>query len=59
METIFNYPGIGQAFSQAIGQRDYYVVTGILLFTSVVIIVVNLIADLLYSIIDPRIRRSA
>lgn len=59
METIFNYPGIGQAFSQAIGQRDYYVVTGILLFTSVIIIVVNLVADLLYSIIDPRIRRSA
>lgn len=57
MESIFNYPGIGQAFSTSIGQRDYYVVLGILLFTSMIIIGVNLIADLLYSIIDPRVRR--
>jgi peptide/nickel transport system permease protein len=59
MESIFNYPGIGQAFSQAIVQRDYYVVQGILLFVSVIVIGVNLIADTIYSQIDPRVRRSA
>ena len=58
MESIFNYQGIGLAFSQAIGDRDYYLVQGILLFISVIIIAVNLVADLLYSVIDPRIRRS-
>lgn len=59
MESIFNYQGIGLAFSQAIGDRDYYLVQGILLFISVIIIAVNLVADLLYSIIDPRVRRGA
>ncbi len=59
MESIFNYPGIGLAFSQAIVERDYYVVQGILLFVSVIVIGVNLIADTIYSIVDPRIRRSA
>ncbi len=59
MESIFNYPGIGQAFSQAIAERDYYVVQGILLFVSVIVIGVNLVADTIYSLIDPRIRRSA
>ncbi|MCK7485925.1 MAG: ABC transporter permease subunit [Bacillus subtilis] len=59
MESIFNYPGIGQAFSQAIAERDYYVVQGILLFVSVIVIGVNLVADMIYSLIDPRIRRSA
>ena len=59
MESIFNYPGIGQAFSLYIGQRDYFMIIGILLFESFILIVANLIADSLYSIIDPRIRRSA
>lgn len=59
MESIFNYPGIGQAFSLYIGQRDYFMIIGILLFESFILILANLIADSLYSIIDPRIRRSA
>lgn len=59
MESIFNYPGIGLAFSQAIAERDYYVVQGILLFVSAIVIGINLIADTIYSFIDPRIRRSA
>ena len=58
IEIIFSYPGIGQELSTAIGQRDYYVVQGILLFISIIVIGVNLIVDLLYSFLDPRIRRS-
>jgi peptide/nickel transport system permease protein len=57
MESIFNYPGIGQQFSIFIGRRDYFVVMGILIFISVIVIIVNLIADTIYSLIDPRIRR--
>lgn len=59
MESIFNYPGIGQAFSLYVGQRDYFMIVGILLFESAILVFANLVADSLYSVIDPRIRRSA
>ena len=58
MESVFNYPGIGMELSARIGSRDYFVVQGILFFTSSVVIFVNLITDSIYSIIDPRVRRS-
>lgn len=57
MENVFNYPGIGQQFSIAIVQKEYFMIVGILFFTSFIVILVNLIADSLYSVIDPRIRR--
>ncbi len=59
MESIFNYPGIGQAFSLYIAQRDYFMIVGILLFESFILVLANLVADSMYSLIDPRIRRSA
>lgn len=59
MENIFNYPGIGQQFSIYIGQREYFMILGILLFESAIIILANLITDSLYAIIDPRIRKGA
>ncbi|NLV29270.1 MAG: ABC transporter permease, partial [Erysipelotrichaceae bacterium] len=59
MESIFNYPGLGQAYGGYIGQRDYFMIIGILFFTSFIIIIANIIADSLYSIIDPRIRRDS
>lgn len=59
IESIFNYPGLGLQLSVYISQRDYYVVVGILFFTSVIIIVANFIADSVYSLIDPRVRRDA
>ena len=58
MESIFNYPGLGQAFSLYIAQRDYFMIVGILFFESAILVIANLIADSMYSIIDPRIRRS-
>lgn len=57
MESVFNYPGIGQQFSIFIVQKEYFMIIGILFFTSAIIIFVNLIADSIYSLIDPRIRR--
>lgn len=57
MENIFNYPGIGQQFSIYIAAREYFMILGILFFQSVLIVFANLIADSIYSLIDPRIRR--
>lgn len=57
MESIFNYPGLGLQFSTYIAQRDYFMIIGILFFESVVLVFANLVADSLYSVIDPRIRR--
>lgn len=59
MESIFNYPGIGQQLNIAIGRRDYFIVQGLFVFISSVVILVNLIADTMYSMLDPRVRRGA
>jgi dipeptide transport system permease protein len=55
-ETIFSWPGIGKWMIDAIGHRDYSVVQGGLLVIAVIVMVVNLIVDLLYAVINPRIR---
>lgn len=57
MESVFNYPGIGSAITERIARRDFFVVQGILLFSSGIMIFANLVADLLYSVVDPRVRR--
>jgi len=57
-ETIFSWPGVGTYFITAIRSFDYPVVMAVLLLSSVFVIVGNLLADLLYMIIDPRIKRS-
>lgn len=58
IENIFNYPGIGQLLSGYIVGREYFMIVGILFFTSSITILANLITDMLYSVIDPRVRRS-
>ena len=55
-ETVFAWPGIGRLFVQAMFARDYPVLMGILLMGSVTVIVFNLLADLVYGVLDPRIR---
>ena len=59
IESIFSYPGLGLQLATYIGARDYFVVVGILFFTSVVIILANLVADLVYPLVDPRVRRGS
>lgn len=54
-ETIFAWPGIGRLNYDAVLNRDYPVVMGVLLVTAIIILISNLIADILYVIIDPRI----
>jgi peptide/nickel transport system permease protein len=55
-ETIFSWPGIGRLTLQAINSRDYPLVQGCFLAISVTYIVVNLLTDLVYTLVDPRIR---
>jgi len=55
-ETIFAWPGIGRMFVQAMFARDYPLLMGILLLGPVMVMVFNLIADVLYGVLDPRIR---
>ena len=55
-ETIFSWPGIGKAMVDSISRRDYPAVQGGLLMIAAVVMMVNLIVDLLYGLINPRIR---
>lgn len=55
-ETIFNIPGIGQMIIDSVERRDYAVIQGVVLFVTVAYVVINLVIDLLYVIIDPRVR---
>jgi peptide/nickel transport system permease protein len=56
VEIVFTYPGLGRLVVLAVQRRDYPLVQGALLLTSVIYVAVNLAVDLLYSIFDPRIR---
>ena len=55
-ESVFNYPGIGTLLIQAIEQRDYGIIQGIILFISLIFMFVNLFVDIIYAFLDPRIR---
>jgi dipeptide transport system permease protein len=55
-ETIFSWPGIGKWMVDSVFKRDYQVVQGGLMLIAAVIMVVNLIVDVLYGFINPRIR---
>src|SRR5262249_10309486 len=55
-ETIFSWPGIGRWVYESIGARDYTIVQGASLFIAVLVVVVNLVTDLLYAAVDPRIK---
>jgi peptide/nickel transport system permease protein len=55
-ETVFAWPGIGRMFVQAMYARDYPLLMGILLIGSVMVLVFNLVADIVYGVLDPRIR---
>ena len=56
IEQIFNLPGIGKLFIQAVAARDYPVIQAIVMFIAFVVLLANLVVDLLYAWLDPRIR---
>ncbi len=55
-ETVFTWPGMGRLFLDSLNYRDYPVVMGILVFSAILVLIGNLLADLLYAVADPRIR---
>ncbi|MEM4613556.1 MAG: ABC transporter permease [Ignisphaera sp.] len=55
-ETVFAWPGMGSLLYDSIRLRDYPVILGIFIYGSIIIIIANLIVDLLYGLLDPRIR---
>jgi peptide/nickel transport system permease protein len=57
-ETIFSWPGIGRLLIQAVSANDYPVIQGITLLCSILFVLINFVVDILYLIIDPRIRYS-
>jgi peptide/nickel transport system permease protein len=54
-ETIFSWPGMGLAYIQAVRSFDYPVLMGILVIAALIVVIANLVADILYAIVDPRI----
>jgi oligopeptide transport system permease protein len=56
IETMFSFPGMGRAYVQAIGQRDYSMIMGTTLLYALLVAIANLSVDLVYVFIDPRIR---
>jgi peptide/nickel transport system permease protein len=58
VEVVFSWPGIGNLLFLSIGQRDYPVILGVMLFVSVVFVLLNLAVDLMHAVLDPRVRTS-
>jgi peptide/nickel transport system permease protein len=58
-ETVFTWPGMGRLFLDSVSNRDYPVVMGMLMFTACMVLLGSLLADLCYSVADPRIKAGA
>lgn len=56
VESVFNWPGLGRLLFESIGARDYPVLLGIFLVVTVTVVIANLVTDILYTYLDPRIR---
>jgi peptide/nickel transport system permease protein len=59
IEGIFDYPGMGRLLFEAVGNRDYPLMQALFLFTTVGVLLANLFADMLYGVLDPRVRKGA
>ena len=55
-ETVFTWPGMGRLFLDSLGYRDYPVVMGMLMFSAILVLIGNLMADIVVAFVDPRIR---
>jgi peptide/nickel transport system permease protein len=59
IETVFSRQGIGRLISDALAMKDLYVIQGVILFSAIVYVVMNMLVDLSYSLLDPRIRKAS
>lgn len=57
-ETVFAWPGLGGLFVSSVQYQDYPVLSGIFLFAAIAVVLANLITDILYAVVDPRVRSS-
>ena len=57
-ETVFSWPGMGRLYYDGVNDRDYFLLMGILFIGSILVVFMNLVADVVYAIADPRIRYS-
>jgi peptide/nickel transport system permease protein len=58
VEYVFNYPGLSGMLVDSVNARDYPAVVGIVLVISILFVTLNLVIDLLYGALDPRVRRA-
>ena len=58
IETVFVLPGVGQLVVRSLYNRDLPVIQGLILYVAVVYVVINLVVDILYTYLDPRLRPS-
>ena len=56
IEKVFSIPGLGRYFVNAIGDRDYAVTLGLTIFVGAMIIICNLVVDIIYAFVDPRVK---
>jgi peptide/nickel transport system permease protein len=56
IETIFSWPGMGSLYLEGVQDRDYSLVMGITLILATVVLLANLLTDIAYAVIDPRVR---
>ena len=57
-EQVFSWPGLGNLMLKSISSRDYPVIMGVTIITAVAVLVFNLLTDLIYGVLDPRIRHN-
>ena len=55
-ETVFSLPGVGQLVVSSVLRRDYPVIQGVILMVATVYVIINLVVDLLYFLVDPRVK---
>ena len=55
-ETIFSWPGVGQIAYESVGRRDYAMIQGVVLYGAALFVFINLAVDVLYAVLDPRVR---
>jgi peptide/nickel transport system permease protein len=56
IEKIFAWPGMGRLFIEALGNRDYQILMGITMITAILVLIGNILADILYAMMDPRVK---
>jgi len=59
MEMVFSYPGVGYVLYQAVQSKDYPLMQGVFLVITFSVLVANILADVVYAFLDPRIRQEA